>query len=187
MPGESGPESLKIETEGLIEFKNKSITGFYIVCFGIVCQLISIAYTYITLNGSFVQIIRDLDNGVHKIIAGIWISGMIFQIIGFIVTIKGSNQLYNYLKIDITNQDHNIDLILNAVNRLDSKIDQSSGLPSNEIGELIIDERYMVTKIPHKSMKHDSIDSSNYEWLKFDDSNWYRTAGSEAEWLKFEN
>ena len=36
-------------------------------------------------------------------------------------------------------------------------------------------------------MKPDSIDPSGFEWLKFDDSNWYRTAGSSEEWIKFEN
>ena len=186
MSDEDSRGSLKIETEGFIESKKKLITGLYIVCFGIVCQLLSFAYTYNTLNQSIDQIITDLDNGAHKIIAGIWIGGMIIQVMGFLGMIKGLNQLYNYLRIDISNQDHNLDLILNAVNKLYSKIESTDVVQSNEIGVVIVNEENVVNKTPHKSMKHDSIDSSGYEWLIFDNSNWYRNVGSEDEWSRFD-
>ena len=186
MSDDSGQESLKIETKGLVEFKRTLITGFLIAIFGIICQLISIGWEYYLWSGSLEEIIRDIDDGDHKVIAGIWIGGMIIQIIGFITIIKGLNQLYNYLRIDITNQDHNLDLILNAVNKLDGKIESADIMQPNKISQTIGYEQYKDNNTPNKSMKHDSIDSSGYEWLKFDDSNWYRTAGSESEWLKFD-
>ena len=187
MSDDSGQESLKIETKGLVEFKRTLITGFWIVVFGIICQLVSIGWEYHLWSGSLEEIIRDIDDGDHKVIAGIWIGGMIIQIIGFMCIIKGLNQLYNYLRIDITNQDHNLDLILNAVNKLDGKIETSDIMQPNEISQTIGDEQYENNNAPKKSMKHDSIDTSGFEWLKFDDSNWYRTAGSSEEWVKFEN
>ena len=40
---------------------------------------------------------------------------------------------------------------------------------------------------PNKETAATSTDDSGYEWLKQGEENWYRSAGSDDEWVKFEN
>ena len=44
------------------------------------------------------------------------------------------------------------------------------------------------TSIPMQSQDADSVDEAGYEWFTTEDgTNFYRTVGSGAEWIKFEN
>ena len=165
--------TFKINRLGLESFSDKMTTGFYVMCFGLLLQLLAVTIIYNLLNSEISAIFRSLESHILQIIGGLWFIGLILQILGLIIAIKGVTRLSHYLDKDVTNQDHNLDIIIDSMNR----------------SNILKDSKEILTEQsqPPRELKPTNVDSSGFEWLYRDDVNWYRTAHSHDDWIKFEN